>query len=162
MKALTVYQPWAQLLVLGEKVFETRAWQTAHRGWMAIHAGRKFTEEMKNLCCVDPFYSALKRHGIEKPKDLALGALVGFVKLVDVVQTEELHNTDGSFRHESKEEMFGDFRPGRFGWAMGTPVKLVKPIPYQGKLGMFEVPNDVFPAEALAQLESLNGPAKAA
>lgn len=32
MKALTLYQPWAQLIVLGPKTIETRSWSTKYRG----------------------------------------------------------------------------------------------------------------------------------
>ncbi len=38
-KALTLYQPWAQLVVLGIKTIETRSWSTSYRGPLAIHAG---------------------------------------------------------------------------------------------------------------------------
>lgn len=39
MKALTIHQPWAQLIALGVKTIETRSWSTRHRGAIAIHAG---------------------------------------------------------------------------------------------------------------------------
>ena len=32
MKAVTVRQPWATLIALGMKRFETRSWQTKYRG----------------------------------------------------------------------------------------------------------------------------------
>lgn len=38
MKALTIWQPWASLLVSGQKKYETRSWATAYRGPIAIHA----------------------------------------------------------------------------------------------------------------------------
>jgi hypothetical protein len=40
MKALTVRQPWAALLILGAKQYETRTWPTRHRGILLIHAER--------------------------------------------------------------------------------------------------------------------------
>lgn len=40
MKALTVRQPWAQLIALGVKSIETRSWSTGYRGPLAVHAGR--------------------------------------------------------------------------------------------------------------------------
>ena len=42
MKALSLTQPWAELVVLGEKQWETRSWRTSHRGRIAIHAAKKF------------------------------------------------------------------------------------------------------------------------
>lgn len=41
MKAITLHQPWAQLIALGVKTIETRGWGTTHRGRIAIHAGMK-------------------------------------------------------------------------------------------------------------------------
>lgn len=38
MKALTLTQPWASLVALGEKRIETRSWGTSYRGELAIHA----------------------------------------------------------------------------------------------------------------------------
>jgi hypothetical protein len=42
MKAITIIQPWATLIALGEKKFETRSWTTKYRGPLAIHAGMKW------------------------------------------------------------------------------------------------------------------------
>ena len=67
MKAITIHQPWVQLLILGEKVHETRSWKTAHRGPIAIHAARKFTDNMRDLCTFDLFHAALRRHNFTKP-----------------------------------------------------------------------------------------------
>ena len=41
MKALTVYQPWASLIALGEKKIETRSWPTNYRGPLALVVGRE-------------------------------------------------------------------------------------------------------------------------
>ncbi|MGH7609569.1 MAG: ASCH domain-containing protein [Candidatus Dormibacteria bacterium] len=41
MKALTIRQPWASLLVAGCKVYEYRSWDTRYRDLVAIHAGTK-------------------------------------------------------------------------------------------------------------------------
>ena len=41
MKALTIWQPWASLLVSGRKKYETRSWATAYRGPIAIHAAMR-------------------------------------------------------------------------------------------------------------------------
>ena len=41
MKALTIWQPWASLLVSGQKKYETRSWATTYRGPIAIHAAMR-------------------------------------------------------------------------------------------------------------------------
>lgn len=40
MKALTISQPYANLIASGEKWVENRTWHTDYRGPLAIHAGR--------------------------------------------------------------------------------------------------------------------------
>lgn len=39
MRAITIRQPWAELIVLGKKDVENRSWRTRHRGPLLIHAG---------------------------------------------------------------------------------------------------------------------------
>jgi hypothetical protein len=46
MKALTLIQPWATLVALGEKQIETRSWDTKYRGPLAIHAGKKIDKSV--------------------------------------------------------------------------------------------------------------------
>jgi hypothetical protein len=41
MKAISVQQPWAWLIVAGLKKVENRSWPTDHRGRMAIHASSR-------------------------------------------------------------------------------------------------------------------------
>ena len=45
MKALTVMQPWAQLLILGATRYDIRCWKTKHRGPLLIHAARRLTDK---------------------------------------------------------------------------------------------------------------------
>ncbi len=40
MKALTVCQPYAELIARGDKPIENRTWPTSYRGPLAIHAGK--------------------------------------------------------------------------------------------------------------------------
>jgi hypothetical protein len=41
MKVISIIQPWATLIAIGEKKFETRSWSTKYRGELAIHASKK-------------------------------------------------------------------------------------------------------------------------
>ena len=41
MKALSIRQPWAWLIVNGYKDIENRTWSTDFRGRVYVHAGRK-------------------------------------------------------------------------------------------------------------------------
>jgi hypothetical protein len=50
MKAITIMQPWALLLVSGVKKYETRTWRTSHRGLLYVHASLSFTEDLRRSC----------------------------------------------------------------------------------------------------------------
>lgn len=40
MKAITIKEPWASLIVDGHKTIETRHWSTGFRGWLAVHTSK--------------------------------------------------------------------------------------------------------------------------
>src|SRR5690349_14501124 len=42
MKALSIRQPWAWLIVNGHKPVENRSWPTKYTGKLLIHAGQRF------------------------------------------------------------------------------------------------------------------------
>jgi hypothetical protein len=48
MKALSIRQPWAELIMRGIKDVENRSWCTEHRDTLAIHAARTFDLNLDN------------------------------------------------------------------------------------------------------------------
>ena len=74
MKVLTIKQPWATLIMQGDKRFEFRSWQTKYRGDLLIHAGKGIDKE------------AVKRLSKYLPKELLLGKILGKVTLVDCIK----------------------------------------------------------------------------
>jgi predicted transcriptional regulator len=46
MKAISIRQPWAQLVVEGVKDIENRNWFTMHRGRLYIHASKTFEKDV--------------------------------------------------------------------------------------------------------------------
>jgi activating signal cointegrator 1 len=127
MKALSILQPWAQLIVVGAKKFETRSWATKYRGPLLIHAGRRFDKPAQMLCTVDPFYHYIS----DKPPT---GGLIGLVVVDDCIPVEDAQVTD-------EERAFGNYTPnkGRYAWKLSSPVMFTELIPYQGKLSIFDV-----------------------
>lgn len=116
MKALSVRQPWAFHILNSGKDIENRSWRTRHRGWIAIHASTKVEQDED----VD-----LPR-GVRRPKpdQLVTGAIVGVVRVVDVVE-----------RKRSKWHL-----SGQLGWVLASPRRLKKPIRCKGKLSLWQVP----------------------
>ena len=132
MKALTLTQPWATLVVEGAKEWETRSWRTSFRGPLAIHAAKGFPRWAIEICFEEPFASTLLGLGYPTPGDLPTAAIIGAVWMNGCIRT-------GQVSVSEPEKSFGDFGIGRYMWQLGTPYK-VDPIPYKGALGLFNVP----------------------
>ncbi|MCC6426255.1 MAG: ASCH domain-containing protein [Phycisphaerales bacterium] len=62
MKCISLWQPWATLVSLGEKRVETRSWETKYRGPLAIHAAKKWDRRLEELSVTNPaIFDALTR-----------------------------------------------------------------------------------------------------
>jgi hypothetical protein len=118
MKALSIQQPWAWLIVNGYKDVENRDWPTKVRGRILIHAGKKFDEEAYTTLLGRGGYSLPPRALLER------GGIVGEATIIGCVE-------------ESESEWF----MGYYGFVLGN----AKPLPFRalrGQLGFFDVPED--------------------
>jgi activating signal cointegrator 1 len=141
VKVLSVRQPWAQLLVTGQKRFETRSWHTHYRGPLAIHASQTFGPAERKAVQIAGV------SGIDDPdEDLPRGAIVGIVQLVDSDRTDDVVPL-----LSERERAFGNFAPGRFAWRCEEPRKLRHPIVISGRLNLWEIDDPVVVAQ-LARL----------
>ncbi|WP_379142413.1 ASCH domain-containing protein [Paenibacillus sp. sgz500992] len=134
MRCLTIRQPWATLVALGEKSFETRSWRTAYRGEIAIHAGLKID---KAVCLREPFRSVLARHGLTAD-NLPAGAIVATGSLINCYEVTAGMAEEGW--PYGSEYIFGDYREGRFAWELTGVTPLEDNIPAKGRLGFWEHP----------------------
>ena len=132
MKALTIHTPWAPLIAVGEKEYETRGWKTNYRGPLAIHCSR--TMDYLFLYNAWPFLDALRKHGLDiEDVNKLRGQVIATAELVDCIIVPNMPLTI------TKQEIaFGDFRPGRFAWKLANVKKLETPIPAVGKQGLWE------------------------
>ncbi len=135
MKALSVSQPWAQLLILGLKQYDVRRWQAKFRGPLLIHASKGFSEAARRLCREQPYRQLLAGAGINSTADLPTGALIGTVQLEDCLATDQLRYE----RADPAELALGDFRHGYWAWKLTQPQAFAVPIPFSGVLWMFDV-----------------------
>ncbi|MFJ7953937.1 ASCH domain-containing protein [Lysinibacillus sp. NPDC096418] len=143
LKAITIKQPWATLIALGEKRFETRSWQTKYSGPLAIHAGKSVDKE----ACEDSWIKGvLKEHGITSYKDLPTGVVLATTELLDCYRVEA---TLGYVSILSKgktvdglEVAFGDYTEGRYAWELGNLKVLTEPIAAKGQLSLWEWKNE--------------------
>jgi hypothetical protein len=115
MKALSIREPWAWLIVKGYKDIENRSWRTNYRGRFLVHAGLKFD--------FDGYEWVRSNFDISmpRPNEFSTGGILGEVELVDCVDT-------------SMSPWFS----GPYGFVLANP----KQLPFQnllGKLNFFEV-----------------------
>lgn len=148
MKAISLWQPWATLVAVGAKRCETRSWETLYRGPIAIHAAKKWTRQLEDICWSSPFRTVLELHRPNKggaffygdalPMILPRGVIVATAEIVGCVRTDA-ENTPAS----EQERAFGDYTPGRFRWDLANIRRLDDPIPYTGRQGFFDVPDEL-------------------
>jgi hypothetical protein len=128
MKALTILQPWAWLIVQGGKNIENRTWSTGHRGPLLIHAGKRPDPEaiLHVMSSYHPVTLRKVPAYANYPTDLSgfqFGGVIGIVDVVDVVAVPA-----------------GEWWQGPFGWVLDKPRALPF-LPYRGQQGLFDVPD---------------------
>ena len=117
MKALSIKQPYAELILNGKKKIELRKWKTKFRGEFLIHAPKI------------PDKEAMNKFGFS---GLPGGFIVGRANLIGVkiYNNEEEHKKDRNLHLASSSW-------GRYGFILDD-VKRVSPVPCSGKLNFFE------------------------
>jgi len=132
--AISLWQPWAALVVLGHKRIETRHWENQYRGPVIIHAAKRWTRDQAALLRQDPFRKLVGR------APLAFMAYIGTVNLVDILKIDQSTLCAIS----EQEAAFGNFTPGRFAWILENPQAAVAPIAAAGHQGIWTPAPGVF------------------
>lgn len=116
MKALSLKQPFAELILQGRKKIELRKWNTKFRGEFLIHASKK------------PEEKSMKAFGFNS---LPSGYIVGKATLkgVKIYKNYKEFNDDKNLHLASKEW-------GSYGFVLGN-VQRMKQIPCKGSLGFW-------------------------
>lgn len=137
MKAITLTQPWASLIALGEKQVETRSWACYYTGPIAIHAAKTYRKrEFADMCHREPFYSSLRvpngRDGKYCWPEEVIGHVIAIGHVYACIRTEiaRLNLTE-------KEKAFGNYADGR--WAIYfEKVRRIVPVKATGALMLWE------------------------
>ena len=137
MKALSLWQPWATLVAIGAKKYETRSWATSYRGPLAIHAAKRFSLPERQLALSGWFRFRLTEAGYNHTKDFPRGAYVAVVDLVDVLPAEIVKPS-----LDVVELSFGNFSPGRFAWKLAN-LRRIQPVPARGYQGLWNLDQEV-------------------
>jgi hypothetical protein len=116
MKALTVRQPWADLIVAGVKDVENRSWRTHYRGPLVIHSARRRPTP------ADVEMAEAIGGPLPFTEWLDLGRVIGRVTLLDCVR-----DSTSPWAEE-----------GAWHWLLDNPVSMVALNVVQGRLGLWE------------------------
>lgn len=131
MKAISLWQSWATLMALGLKKIETRSWPTKYRGPLLIHAALPY------VAVTVECRKAIKTLGL-KIDELPRGGIIAMCELVDC--REITHENMGKI--SQSEIPFGDYTPCRFMWFFQNVKPFKKIIPFRGRQGLFNVPDE--------------------
>lgn len=121
IKALSLKQPWAELIANGRMTIETRRWRTSYRGPLLIVASLKDDAEM---------LESATRNGDVDVASIVRGRAVCVADLYDC---RTLSGTD----EEREGSLVQDCR-GSYGWFL-RDVRRVHSVPVRGQLGLYEV-----------------------
>lgn len=128
-KVLTIRQPWAQLVVQGDKKIETRGWITKYRGWVLIHAAKSFHFMDLHMCEQDKHFKTC----IPDYTKLQTSAIIGQAFLYDVVPQENILAT-----LTEQERKFGIYGPDRYAWLLSHAEVFAKPyLNVMGQQGLW-------------------------
>lgn len=124
MKALSIKQPWASLIVYGYKNYEFRSWKTKYHGPIYIHASATIDKEAMKV---------FQNYPIPFPT----GCLLATAVIEDCLEvTTELEKT-----LIQKDPTVYGYTQGRarYAWELCAITRLEHPISMKGKLGLWNL-----------------------
>lgn len=148
MKALSLTAPWAHLIAIGAKRYETRSanFPRRHHGELAIVSSMGFPPDMprsycKQLSKQEPFAEALRRADLTFDR-LALGYVLAVVQVVGYCNAQDVspsathprcyswRSPDWAVRADpaAHDHAFGDYTDGRTIILTGNPRRLRHPV----------------------------------
>lgn len=151
MKAITVKQPWASLIVHGIKDIENRRWPCPQKyigQRILIHASKAKAKSLKFQltddqikCVYDHFNGDIPL--LIEPK----GAIVGSVEIVDCVVNhpsiwaEKTDNYTIGMNPNLHKAITG--KKVIYNWVLANPILFPESIPVKGKLSFWEVESEL-------------------
>jgi hypothetical protein len=125
VKALSVRQPWAELIARGAKTLEVRSRRAHYRGPLAIVAS--------NSAVSDDGMSALAKHGLCESV-LSRGQVICVVELIDSRPMTAADAFDGG--------ACCPFEAGKQVWVLRNARRVEPPLPMKGQVSMFPLKPD--------------------
>lgn len=143
LRAISLIQPRASLIILGFKQIETRSWNTKHTGDLVIHASTTMPCRLGERLTLGEFEVERDRAGlllrgpIAWPYRLPMGAVIGRADLTHTESTNSLECAP-----DDRNRALGDFSADRYAWYLNG-AQACHPIPCKGSLSLWTVPDDI-------------------
>lgn len=138
LRVLTVRQPWASAIAAGVKLVENRTRPVSFRGLLAIHAG---LEVDQHALMRPPYRNERPQHLVEwlrsRPDEerhtkLPRGVVLAVARLTGSHLSLDCDGSCGPW---------GEHAPEVWHWTLAGVVRLDRPIPWRGGLGLRRAPD---------------------
>ena len=147
MKAISIKQPWASLIVEGLKDIENRTWKCPEKyigQRILIHAGMARTNHIIRNVLNDAQYAEFRKKYKYSGLDFLepMGAIIGSVEIVDCVVNHPsiwAEKTKLERVWANKTESFIPCVPIIYNWVLANPIKFSIPIPIKGNPFFWEI-----------------------
>lgn len=146
MKVLSIWNPFATLLVGGFKHYETRTWKAPD--WLIGQtlgiASTKTILPAQRAHWADPaFVDHYATTALPPPEDLPRGYLLGTV----TVDSVELMTPELLDEVSAEEQSYGWWQEGFYAWRVTDAHAFADPIPIRGRQGLYDWDGDLTDAQ---------------
>jgi len=136
--ALSIRQPWLDMIVRGVKTMEIRTWQVRHRGVIALHAPLRIDFRPAHF------------YGYNNPLTLPRGKIIAIAEISDVVTLDG--DSWQKFLEQHRDPLA--MASGAYGVILTNVRELQPHVACKGRQLLFELDQDV--AERVRRLAGLN------
>jgi ASCH domain len=121
MKALSIKQPWAQLIIIGVKDIENRSQRTSFRGRFAVHVSLKRADyEGVDIEAIPHHLRESVKQAWER--NASAGCVIGTIELADCIRDSKSPWAIDDYWH----------------WVLRDPRPYSRSVPAKGRLGLWE------------------------
>jgi len=134
-KALSIRQPWLWAITHLDKRVENRTRATRHRGRVWLHASAKVGRDV-----LPALYRRLTQGEVARaPDDYTTGAIVAVAELVDCLSPHgDVVRITAEHCNQARW-----MEPDTWKWVLAGVQRLPRPVPCNGKLGLWPVPPEI-------------------
>jgi len=136
MKVISIWQPFATLVVRGYKIFETRGWappKSIIGQRIGIASTRNITRAQRDYFYSEHFKKFYERLDMPDLPYLPHGYLLGSV----IVDSFQLMTPEFMDDVSNEEQSYGFWEVDRYAWRLREPREFIRPLIIRGQQGIY-------------------------